>query len=296
MKCAAMIAPLKWHGGKHYLAKKILALAPPHIHYVEPFAGGLHVMLAKDPQGTSEVANDLNRQLTNFWNVLSEPELFTRFFRAVQATPFSQEVYANAAEELRTSVSESYSVPGSWLAVCFFIVCRQSLAGRMNGFTGITKTRTRRGMNNEVSAWLSAVDGLPEVHSRLRRILITNEDFAKCLRRNDGPNTWFYCDPPYLQDTRTAPSVYAHKMTLDDHFRLLKVLQTIRGRFALSGYRNDHYDEWARASNWKRHEFSILRLDEKESAPAADVEGAYPNSAAGGKSKRVMTECVWTNY
>ena len=33
--------PLKWHGGKWYLAPKIVALMPPHIHYVEPFAGGL---------------------------------------------------------------------------------------------------------------------------------------------------------------------------------------------------------------------------------------------------------------
>jgi DNA adenine methylase len=26
--------PLKWHGGKWYLAPKIVAKMPPHIHYV----------------------------------------------------------------------------------------------------------------------------------------------------------------------------------------------------------------------------------------------------------------------
>lgn len=31
--------PLKWHGGKHYLAKRIIKLMPLHIHYVEPYFG-----------------------------------------------------------------------------------------------------------------------------------------------------------------------------------------------------------------------------------------------------------------
>ena len=33
--------PLKWHGGKHYLADRIIRLMPAHTHYVEPYAGGL---------------------------------------------------------------------------------------------------------------------------------------------------------------------------------------------------------------------------------------------------------------
>jgi DNA adenine methylase len=52
--------PLKWHGGKHYLAKRIIALMPSHTHYVETHFGGGSVMLAKNPEGVSEVANDGN--------------------------------------------------------------------------------------------------------------------------------------------------------------------------------------------------------------------------------------------
>ena len=32
--------PLKWPGGKHYLAKGIIDLMPPHTHYVESYFGG----------------------------------------------------------------------------------------------------------------------------------------------------------------------------------------------------------------------------------------------------------------
>src|SRR6185312_9978188 len=80
----AMDGPLKWHGGKHYLAPKIVALFPPrrsdanpdgYVHYVEPYAGGLAVLLASDPEGVSEVANDLDGGLTNFWRVLQDEAL-----------------------------------------------------------------------------------------------------------------------------------------------------------------------------------------------------------------------------
>ena len=78
--------PLKWHGGKSYLADWIIDLMPRHLHYVVPFGGGLAVLLAKNPfdqrhqwseksfeKGISEVVNDLNRALMNFWKVLQGP-------------------------------------------------------------------------------------------------------------------------------------------------------------------------------------------------------------------------------
>ena len=57
----AVASPLKWHGGKSYLAGRIVAMMPAHTHYVEPYAGGLSVLLAKEPEGVSEVVTDLDR-------------------------------------------------------------------------------------------------------------------------------------------------------------------------------------------------------------------------------------------
>jgi hypothetical protein len=37
--------PLKTHGGKRYFARRILARLPDHRAYIEPFAGGLSVLL-----------------------------------------------------------------------------------------------------------------------------------------------------------------------------------------------------------------------------------------------------------
>lgn len=276
--------PLKWHGGKHYLATKIIALMPPHTHYVEPYAGGLSVMLAKDPEGISEVANDLNGSLINFWLILRCPERFPAFCRQVEATPFSENHW-EAAREILSIYERNKGLSGPFAtdeeltrwAVTFFMCCRQSLAGRMKAFAPLSKTRTRRGMNEQASAWLNAVEGLPAVHARLKRVAILNRDAIDVIAQQDGPATLFYCDPPYLHSTRASTGEYAHEMTHEQHERLLIALRGTKGRFLLSGYRSELYDDCAAANGWARHDFDL------------------PNNSAGGTSKRRMTECVWCN-
>lgn len=269
--------PLKWHGGKFYLAPKIIELmkSAPHTHYVEPYFGGGSVLLAKSPENVSEVVNDLNKSLINFWATLADDELFGRFKRFAEATPFAEQTWRSASESLE---ADSFDLLPHQRAWAFFVACRQSLAGRMKSFTGVTKTRTRRGMNNEVSAWLTAVEGLPAVHERLKRILILNRPALDVIRQNDGPETLYYLDPPYLHETRVTTSDYAHEMTAEQHAELLNALADIKGKFMLSGYQSELYARFAGEFNWTRHEFKIA------------------NHAAGGKAKKTMTECVWCNF
>jgi DNA adenine methylase len=270
-------SPLKWHGGKSYLASKIVALMPPHTHYVEPYAGGLSVLLAKDPEGVSEVVNDLSGELANFWAVLRDEDGFNDLCRLCTLTPFSQADWEEAQRMFRQG-TEFMSRTREFRAWVFFVFCRQSLAGRMESFAPLSRTRVRRGMNEQASAWLNAVEGLPAVHARLKRVVVLNRDAAAVIASQDGPATLFYLDPPYLKETRTAPEVYAHEMTADQHDHLLRCCTEIKGRFLLSGYRSDLYDRFAREFGWHRTDFDL------------------PNNSAGGKEKRRMTECLWTNF
>jgi DNA adenine methylase len=131
-------------------------------------------------------------------------------------------------------------------------------------------------MNEQCSAWLNAVEGLPAVHARLKRVVILNRPALEVIRSQDDPRTLFYLDPPYLHETRTSPNVYALEMTNDDHAELLTTICQCKGKVMLSGYRSRLYDD--AMAGWTRHTFDL------------------PNHAASGDSKRRMIECLWCNF
>ena len=268
-----MKQPLKWHGGKHYLANQIVALMPPHTHYVEPYAGGLAVLLAKPCEDVSEVVNDLNGDLTNLWQVLQDEAMFRRFKRQVQAMPFSQVEWQDAKNETDKLSRGEQKVAR---AVRFFVLCRQSLAGRCEDFASLSRNRVRRGMNEQVSAWLAAVEGLPSVHARLQRVVVLNRPAVEVLRSQDGPQTLFYLDPPYLPETKASPGFGEFEMTVEQHEELLDVITQLQGKVMISGYASQMYD--TRLASWSRHAFRL------------------PNNAAAGVMKRDMTEVVWCNF
>ncbi len=270
----ALTPPIKCHGGKHYLASKIVAMMPPHTHYVEPYFGGGAVLLAKDPEGVSEVVNDINGHLMNLWNVLACPPEYEKLKRALEMTPFSEVTWNDTSLYVSTDAGVS-----SFQAWAYFVHCRQSLAGRMGTFAPLSRNRTRRGMNEQASAWLTAIEGLPAVHARLKRVVIFNRDALDVIKQQDGDKTLFYCDPPYLHETRSSTGEYAkYEMADDQHLKLLETLASIKGKFLLSGYSSDMYKSFAKKHKWKCRTFNL------------------PNNAAAGKSKQRKTECVWTNY
>lgn len=262
-----IVKPLKWHGGKHYLAKQIVQLMPEHIHYVEPFFGGGSVLLNKSAEGVSEVVNDVHKELTNFWRVLQDEKKFAKFSRIVEAVPFSQVEWEDSHQRAESSVKE---------AVRFFIRCRQSRAGKFDCFATMSRNRTRRKMNEQASSWLTAVEALPAVANRLKRVVIMCDEATKVIRMQDGKNTLFYLDPPYVHESRVTTSDYDFEMSADQHVELLETIENCKGSVILSGYPNDLYE--SRLKNWRV------------------VDIIIDNKASSAKEKPRKTERIWMNY
>ena len=268
--------PLKWHGGKHYLASHIIGLFPPHVHYVEPYFGGGAVLFAKPAEwieGYSEVVNDIDGELMNFWRCIRSKG-YALMADWLDGTPLSQEEFTLACKPSRRRIGDE----DQYRAYCFFIRYRQSRQGLGKDFATLSRNRTRRGMNEQVSSWLSAIEGLPEAHERLKRVVIFCNGALKVIKQQDGPNTLFYLDPPYLHETRTAKDDYEHEMTRAQHEELLYALAGIKGKFLLSGYPSLLYRAAEKRHGWNCRQFVI------------DCK------ASGAKNKPKRVECVWSNF
>ena len=281
-------APLKWHGGKVYLADRIIERMPPHLHYVEPYFGSGQVLFARDPKdrrlwwtqrtsdgripdGVSEVVNDRHSNLMNFYAVLKDPDAKAQLKHRLSLTLHSEDEW-KATERL---LAQADGDPVE-RAAALFTRCRLSLSGRMDSFAPTVRTRLRGGRNDGVNAWWSAIDGLEAVHRRLKDVKVLNRPALDVIQSEDTPATLFYLDPPYYHATRTATEVYDHEMTEREHRELLDVLLACKGKVILSGYANDLYD--GVLASWTREPFDLA------------------NHAASGKTKRRMIEVLWCNF
>ena len=203
--------------------------------------------------------------------MLQREDTFAAFRRQIEAMPFSQIEWEDA--EARQHPLTDLDVEA---AVAFFVRCRQSRAGGFKDFATLSRNRTRRQMNEQASAWLNCIEGLPAVSARLRRVVILNQPALEVIRQQDGAATLFYLDPPYLHETRATTGNYQHEMTEEDHREMLAAIKQCQGKVMLSGYPNSLYD--GELAGWRRQDFLI------------------DNKVSGGKVKRQMTESMWMNF
>ena len=240
-------APFGWYGGKAYYAEWILGHFPDHRVYIEPFGGAGNVLLRKR-RSSVEIFNDLDHRLVNFFRALRNREQFAELVRLSTLTPYSREEFTALVE----MPEPADPVEAAWW---FFVRCRQAMGG-----SGMTKlypchwaasTRSRRDMAESVSKYLSSIDGLEDVASRFRTVMIECLPAVELLEKYDAPDVLFYCDPPYVPETRSGnTNQYGKEMSLDDHVVLLDALLQCKCKVVLSGYESSLYSE--KLSNWTR--------------------------------------------
>src|SRR4051794_34411839 len=224
--------PVKWHGGKFSLSQRIVQHFSPHHTYVEPFGGAASVLLNKPPSPV-EVYNDRDERITRLFRVLRDhgPE----FHHRLTLTPYSEIEFEQADEPAADEIEQARRD---------FVRWRLSLGGRGDSFS-FTLHRVRRGMADVVSGYLSTIDEqLPLIVQRLRSVEIVNRPALDVIHTWDTAETLFYCDPPYVHETRHESSrdVYGVEMTEKEHRELAAVLKKCKGKVVLSGYPSDLYE------------------------------------------------------
>lgn len=258
-----------WYGGKYSHLEWLLPLLPSCHHYCEPFGGSAAVLLNREPSPI-ETYNDIDGELTNFFRVLREDA--DRLIRAIALTPFSREEFA-----LACVIDPALDAPER--ARRFYVRARQVRTGLAQsaslGRWANCKNTSRAGMAGAVSRWLGAVEDLPEIALRLLRVQIENRPASEVIQLYDSPTTLFYCDPPYIHESRQDNNAYAYEMTDQEHSQLSQLLNSVEGMVAISGYDCDLMNELYPEPRWS-----------KNVGPSRTIHST--------KGKR--TEVLWTNY
>jgi DNA adenine methylase len=135
-------------------------------------------------------------------------------------------------------------------------------------------------MAGAVSRWLGSVEGLSEIAQRLLRVQIENAPALEVIARYDSSDTLFYCDPPYVHESRSDTNAYAYEMTDEAHIELADVLHRVKGKVAISGYAsplmNDLYRDWT--------------------AFEAPSRKAHSTNTRQDNVKQERREILWANY
>lgn len=256
--------PYKWHGGKAYLARRIIGRFPEHRVYCEPYFGGGSVLLNKPPAEV-EVAGDLNGELVNAWTVIRDDV-------ARLAAELSEIRYSEEAFNFWRGQPDDPTDPSLFRAVGFIARNRMSRGGLGKSFAW--SERLRGGQPGDLNAWLTIIDELPAISARMRSVRLVQGEAIDLIREHDSPGTLHYCDPPYCHSTRTVRKAYAFEMTEAQHVALLDTLLACKGAVVLSGYASPLYDE--ALADWERESIEIA------------------NHSGQGKAKQRRIECLWS--
>lgn len=272
-------SPIYYAGGKQKLAKKLIALMPPHHTYVEVFGGGGSVLFNK-PAAAVEVYNDINPNIANFMSILNgSQEQFELFCELVASTPYSREIWHDCRDTVsveRDPVKRAQKL---------FALYRYSFAGKTSSF-GIEVARSSRGRIGISSSYQSALAALPYFRNRLLGVKIECADFRDIIPRYDCKDTLFYLDPPYMACTRREMDLYPYETSDTDHEDLIELCRNIEGKVILSGYDNKLYNELG----WRKIEWKACC----HMAGRTKTSGLQGLGNVSRLQQRV--ECVWLNF
>lgn len=263
---------ISYYGGKQKLSKHLLPLIPEHQIYVEPFAGGLALLFAKQP-GEKEVINDIKGDLINLYRMAQTRG--EELLNLLKLTPFSEAEYAKA----KLIVKEGHD-DALWRAWATYVNMQMAFGNIPHGGW----SRSRHPGSNDANQFANGVDALRAKFDRFRDVYICQTDAIKCIEQWDSENAFIYCDPPYPGADQGDYSGY----TAADFQNLIDALDKCAGSFMLSCYL---VPEAKIPAHWETYSFSTTCTINKAQKEVERTEIAYRHlndKASGSQQLRLF--------
>ena len=215
---------ITYYGGKARLASWIVKHIPKHLCYIEPFFGSGAVFFKKGrPQVKNqshyvEIVNDINKDVYNFYKVLSNEEDCQKLLYKIEASLYSRELYYEYKNSEITCPIEK--------AHLFFCRVNQAKFAKLGGGWNTGYKR------NEASVYNNKRKNLLGNFSEFQGVQVENRDALKVIDQYDSPSSFFYLDPPYVDTDQGHYKGYSEK----DFLSLCEKIKNIKGSFLLSCY------------------------------------------------------------
>lgn len=178
-------------GGKSRLLKLLLPLLRPHTIFVEAFAGGAALTLAKEPSKV-EVINDIDGELVNLYR-------YAQFH--IDALVAEVEFTLNSRADLEALI-EQPGVTGLQQAARYLLRNRLSFGGAGSSFAVSKQAQPSR------SAVLEKLRGF---NARLDKVAVECLPYERLFKNYDSPGTLWFFDPPYTVGEVDAYAAWDHE-------------------------------------------------------------------------------------
>lgn len=172
-----IIPILRWPGGKTRLLNDIMPLMRPHETYVEAFAGGLALLLAKQPS-KAEIINDLNGELINLYR-----------YAQYHLDALTEEVRwtLNSRQSLKDMMQQP-GITDLQRAARYLLRNRMSFGGAGTSFAVSVQAQPSRA---------NVLEALKHFSDRLDKVAVENLSYEQLFKSYDRPKTLWFLDPPY---------------------------------------------------------------------------------------------------
>jgi len=265
---------ISYIGGKARIGKWIVPFIPNDIEtYVEGFSGMFWVFFKMDlelyPNLKTVVYNDYNRLNANLMKWAKQYDVLHDALSKYPCQQVGVENTPSEYGEMFIQYQKEVFDPNliitdenSLEITCKYIyVLTQVFSGSKPETSSYTDYKGK--YRCKVLIFMDKLKN-PKFQKHFDRItFIENKDFCDIINQYDSPTTYFYLDPPYF---KTENYYSNHDFDRNDHERLYKCLQDIKGKFSLSYYEFELLSQWFPQDKfkWERKEFKKAASAKKD--------------------------------
>jgi len=270
--CPDLVPPFTWFGGKRWITRFVWQQFGADIeNYIEPFAGGLAVLLARPVtdmnvfKRCAEMFNDKNSFLLNFWRTVQYGNI-KKLVRYADFPSYEEEQLArrrflmNRLTGLDENISRDHNFFDVEIAGLWLYVTRNWIGG---GADDPAQSPDNKMPRKKISGWQggSAEKHLACLQKRLKNATGFRGDWQRVVKSKTQTtsfkNTGVFLDPPYRGTEEyyagTGEGRLPERSSIADevdNWALSKQRDHKKFRIAVCGYQHNFKNEEYKAAGW----------------------------------------------